>query len=164
MARAVPSHSIVITKAPERRLSDFRREVLDTLEEELSRGCRNRLVLVVNEIVANILRHSQPVASEIRIDFTARDDRPCCVIRDNGGSFARFKSVWEGLGAKPFFGGSCIGLSLVKSFFPEARYKPKNARQKFNEFILPLDRDDPRDLPAFFGKDKEETCRSRTIT
>ena len=150
MPRAAPTHSIVITREETHRLSDFRREVLDAIEARLNHGGRNRLVLVVNEVVANILRHASPVATEIRIDFAEQNGAPCCIVRDNGGSFARFSAVWEGLGVKPQFQGPCIGLGLVKNFFPDARYRPKNARRKYNEFILPLTGLSGRDLPAFF--------------
>ncbi len=150
MARAAPTHSIVITREPDRRLSDFRREVLDALEGGPHHGSRNRLALAVNEVVANVLRHSRPSATEIRIDFTALDGAPCCILRDNGGSFAQFSTIWRGLAAKPRFGGACVGLGLVKSLFPKARYRPKNARRKFNEFILPLTGLAGDDLPDFF--------------
>jgi anti-sigma regulatory factor (Ser/Thr protein kinase) len=165
MPQTVPAYSIVIAKDDKLKLSDFRREVIDTLKGKMlvSDGDRNGLVLVVNEIVANILRHSNPTASEIRVDFEHYDGKPFCVIRDNGGSFARFSSVWQGLGAKPFFGGTCIGLGLVKAFFPDANYAPKNAKKKYNEFRLPLDGVSRDDLPSFFQTEREIPWNSKTI-
>lgn len=133
-------------------LADFRRDIAGTMRHS-PRSQRERLKTAVNEVVANLFRHAHPVPTEIAVHFEHVDGVACCIVRDNGGSFATFASIWDMIrhrGNGPLFTASCVGLSMVQRFFPNATYVPKNARSKYNMFVLPLDDMACADLPAFF--------------
>ncbi len=134
-------------------MADFRRDVAGALAGRVDNGQRARVLTAVNEIVANLLRHARPVPTEIKVNFEHRDGVPCCVIRDNGGSFAEFNMVWDMIRTRdkaPLFTADCVGLSMVQRCFPAATYKTKNGRSKHNMFVLPLVGMTNHDMPHFF--------------
>jgi anti-sigma regulatory factor (Ser/Thr protein kinase) len=115
-------------------------------------GLRERLVLAVNEIAANILRHSRPPATVMRIDFVTDKTGEYCVIADDGGSFGPFEAYWQRVKHDPalrMIDGPHIGLGIIRSLWPDASYHAKMRQDPWNRFMLPL-HPVVKDVPEYF--------------
>lgn len=153
MSETARIQSIYALKTEDKHLVDFRHDVLRALDGRLCSGYQQRLLFSVNEIIANLMRHATPTPTEVLIDFEKIDNVACCVIRDNGGTFAAFAKIWEKIRVKPtrpLFSNGNVGLSLVQCFCPNAYYLQKDARHKYNAFVLPLVVPTDDNVPEFF--------------
>jgi hypothetical protein len=134
------------------RLKDLRNQVDSYLEPMVSSHLKARLLLAVHEIIANTMRHSETTATHILVDITSIDGIDCCVVRDNGNAFSEFGTVWQTCQqhqSQPLFLNYYLGLSMVCSLWPQARYYVAD-ESSFNSFILPLDDRGVATLPNYF--------------
>ena len=138
---------------PERVLATLRREIQGVLSRCPCPATRQRVLLAVNEVVANVLRHAVPQATDIEVDFVDHDGMCYCVVRDDGGAFKDFQAKWQHAAMTIPRGGlvSCrLGLCLVCRLWPEAFYVPRTDAYPLNSFILPLTPTGMSRLPPFF--------------
>ncbi len=118
----------------------------EALRGKASSGGSERLILAVNEIVANIMRYADPAATMIAVSIT----QECCIIKDNGSAFSDFSAIWQQV--KNYSGKMIdhpyLGLSIVQHLYPEAFYLPRSGNEACNQFVLPFIARH-KDLPPF---------------
>ncbi len=134
-------------------LTTIRRDAQEFLKDCPCNGTQQRVLLAVNEIVTNILRHTTPAARDIRVEFVKRDGNCFATICDNGGSFTDFGTQWRQAAVKDasqLFIRSHVGLAMIRRLWPEAFYEPRKGHSDYNRFVLPLTAKGMRVLPRYF--------------
>lgn len=149
-------------------LATLRQRVKTDLGRCPCRGTQQRILSAVNEIIANILRHSWPEASDIQVDFIDHDGLGYCVVRDDGAPFKEFKAKWAGAEMRGQSGQSekgekgeaflrpHLGLPMIRTLWPQAFYIPRSEAFPYNSFILPLTEKGGASLPSFFHPQQDD--------
>lgn len=122
--------------------ADLRHELQPFLGRHLSPALVLKLELSIHEIVTNLKRHSEAVASALLVDFVTRGERIYCRIRDNGEPFHNFPFFWQrALAAQkesPLWQQEHLGLKLLHLLWPETLYHARAMGEPWNAFLLPL--------------------------
>ncbi len=141
----------------------FREATHSYLSARVDPALAQRLLLGINEIVNNILRHSHPQAEHIDISFVTYNNNMFCIICDDGEHFHAFNDVWAKCAPRPndppIFLDDCIGLRLVRHLWPQSFYL--RADDNFNYFIIPLTLAGSERLPPFFRPQALLECTNR---
>lgn len=150
---------------PIRSLATLRREVDTVLRCCPCSGTRQRVLLAVNEIIANVLRHAAPAATDIHVDFIDYDGKCYCIVRDDGGVFHDFNFKWQQAweAKNDIFALSGVGLNLIRRLWPEAFYIPRTDLSEYNNFVLPLTETGVSALPHYFQPHKSGSFASLVI-
>lgn len=128
---------IVITN--DTKFLGFVREFMSRMirQSNLSRDTENRIILAVDEAVANIIEHAYENQREGTIDIEVEADskRFMCTIRDSGKKFqpdtVHDPSIPEHIKAKKKKG---LGIFLMRQIMDEVRYTFREGIQ--NELVL----------------------------
>jgi len=103
---------------------------------------RQNAVTAVSEIVTNVIKHADPPAKSVTVEFQVNKAGEYIVIRDNGGEFKNYaqfcgRETVEQDGAN--FLESGMGLAITRQLFPDQYYVAAAASTSgLNEFWLAL--------------------------
>lgn len=92
-------------------------------------------VLITSEIITNLLKHSNPEATQCRLEMTVGPLGACLKIFDNGGCFESFDEEKEAAsGEFSELQVSGMGIGLVAAFVDDFTYQPagSNETETFN--------------------------------
>ncbi len=83
--------------------------------------------LFISEIVANLIRHCEPAASQITLELSTMSGSWVCQVLDNGPSFSAFSislaKAQEGWAANRGRQESGMGLAMIASMLPDFWYE-----------------------------------------
>jgi len=100
-----------------------RAEVSKILKKfSLGEANENKILLALTEYLTNIVKHTQPCASEVSVYVKLNDSHICFIVHDNGGYFSDLNQNIINQQA-PMFDESGMGLGIISHLFPSFEYK-----------------------------------------